>query len=91
MRYALRNQDKIKAYFEPNGDEMLDRIKRSLDAFFKHSTDEDLEVAIEPMPGERYPHISVNDLGDEDRMICFWVVGKRFDVYTLAFERFTKG
>lgn len=34
MRFALRRQDKIKAHFEPNGDEMLNRIKESLTRFF---------------------------------------------------------
>lgn len=29
-RFALRKQDKIKAHFEPRGDEMLNRIKESL-------------------------------------------------------------
>lgn len=34
MRFALRKQEKIKAYFEPNGDEMLNRIKESLTRYF---------------------------------------------------------
>lgn len=34
MRFALRKQEKIKAYFGPNGDEMLNRIKESLPGIF---------------------------------------------------------
>ena len=34
MRFALRKQEKIKAYFEPHGDEMLNRIKESLTQYF---------------------------------------------------------
>ena len=34
MRFALRKQEKIKAAFEPNGDEILNRIKESLTRYF---------------------------------------------------------
>lgn len=34
MRFALRRQEKIKAAFEPNGDEILARIKESLTRYF---------------------------------------------------------
>lgn len=30
MRYALRNIEKIRSYFEPYGDEIIDRILKSL-------------------------------------------------------------
>lgn len=62
MRFALRKQEKIKAYFEPNGDEMLNRIKESLTRYFS-----------------------------ANRMIEFYVTGKQYDVYHVAFKGFTKG
>lgn len=97
MRFALRRQDKIKAHFEPNGDEMLNRIKESLTRFFAADRSEfpeglrDIEDDFNHYPGDPYPTIAVNDVGDPDRMIEFYVTGKQYDVYHLAFKGFIKG
>lgn len=86
MRWALRKQDKIKAHFEPNGDEMLERIKKSLaDAF---ATYIDIERHIETVDGEPYPVLSVGDAGNTSNLVVFYVVRKQYDVYTLAFKEF---
>lgn len=42
-------------------------------------------------PGESYPTIAINDVGNDDRMIEFYVTGKQYDVYHVAFKGFTKG
>ena len=97
MRFALRKQEKIKAYFEPNGDEMLNRIKESLTRYFSADRSDfpegfrDIESDYNQLPGEPYPTIAINDVGNDDRMIEFYVTGKQYDVYHVAFKGFTKG
>lgn len=97
MRFALRKQEKIKAYFEPNGDEMLNRIKESLTRYFSADRSEfpegfrDIESDYNQLPGEPYPTIAINDVGNANRMIEFYVTGKQYDVYHVAFKGFTKG
>lgn len=97
MRFALRRQDKIKAHFEPNGDEMLNRIKESLTRYFSANRSDfpegfrDIEDDFNHYPGDPYPTIAVNDVGDPDRMIEFYVTGQQYDVYHLAFKGFIKG
>ena len=96
MRWALRNQDKIKAAFEPNGNEILTRIKESLTRYFAADRSEypeglrDIEDDFNQVPGEPYPTIAINDVGNDSRMIEFYVIGKQYDVYRLAFKGFTK-
>lgn len=93
MRFALRKQEKIKAYFEPNGDEMLNRIKESLTRYFSADRSEfpeefrDIESDYNQLPGEPYPTIAINDVGNDNRMIEFY----EYDVYHVAFKGFTKG
>lgn len=95
--FALRRQDKIKAHFEPNGDEMLNRIKESLTRYFSANRSDfpegfrDIEDDFNHYPGDPYPTIAVNDVGDPDRMIEFYVTGQQYDVYHLAFKGFIKG
>lgn len=97
MRFALRRQEKIKAAFEPNGDEILARIKESLTRFFAADRSEfpegyrEIEDCFNQLPGEPYPTIAINDVGNDDRMIEFYVTGKQYDVYHVAFKGFTKG
>ena len=97
MRFALRKQEKIKAYFEPNGDEMLNRIKESLTRYFSADRSDfpegfrDIESDYNQVPGEPYPTIAINDVGNANRMIEFYVTGKQYDVYHVAFKGFTKG
>lgn len=96
MRWALRNQEKIKAYFEPNGDEVLARIKESLTHYFTTNRSdfpeglETIESDFNQLPNEPYPIIAINDVGNENRMIEFYVIGKQYDIYKLAFRGFTK-
>ena len=85
MRWALRNQEKIKEHFEPFGDEILSRIKDSLDKAF---TSDDLEKHIENVNNEPYPILDVNDTGHSFGCILFYVVRKTCDVYLLAFKEF---
>ena len=47
--------------------------------------------SIKSYPGDPYPTIAVNDVGDPDRMIEFYVTGQQYDVYHLAFKGFIKG
>lgn len=92
MRFALRNQEKIKAHFEPNGDEMLNRIKESLKRFFENvKNEEDIEknIGISGINGQ-YPLLSINDVENENRMIDFYILGVQYDVYKLAFIGFSK-
>ena len=86
MRWVLRNQEKIKAYFEENGDKILKRIKDSLDKEF--STYLDIEQHIEVVEGEPYPILNVDDAGHSFNTINFYVIRKQYDVYTLAFIEF---
>ena len=73
MRFALRRQDKIKAHFEPNGDEMLNRIKESLTRYFSANRSDfpeglrDIEDDFNHYPGDPYPTIAVNDVGAPPR------------------------
>jgi len=96
MRFALRRQEKIKAAFEPNGDEILARIKESLTRYFSADRSEfpegfrDIESDYNQLPGEPYPTIAINDVGNANRMIEFYVTGKQYDVYHVAFKGFTK-
>lgn len=94
MRFALRKQEKIKAAF---GDETLTRIKESLTRYFAADRSDypeglrTIEDDFNQLPGEPYPTIDINDVGNDNRMIEFYVTGKKYDVYHLAFKGFTKG
>lgn len=96
MRWALRRQEKIKAAFEPNGDDILTRIKESLTRYFSADRSEfpdgyrEIEDDFNQLPGEPYPTIAINDVGNDSRMIEFYVTGKQYDVFHLAFKGFTK-
>jgi len=86
MRYALRNQSKIKAHFEPNGQEILDRILKSLDSHFnKYQTIELIDQ--EPVRLD-YPLLFINDEGHSCAMIAFHVLEIKYDIYRLAFKEF---
>lgn len=86
MRFALRNQEKIKAHFEPNGDEILNRIKESLKNAF--SSYDDIEKYIDDLENEPYPILCIEDVGHSFNMIAFYVIKKKYDVYNLAFKEF---
>lgn len=86
MRWALRNQDKIKTYFEPFGDDVLTRIKESLNKEFAEN--KDVEKHIEKVDGHPYPILTINDTGHTFGIIMFYVIKKSYDVYLLAFKEF---
>lgn len=90
MRYALRNQEKIKEYFEPNGEKMLRRINESLKEYFSESDQGDVENNCNHISGESYTTLSIPDVGNENREIQFYVIGRQYDVLKLAFKGFIK-
>lgn len=51
----------------------------------------EIEDCFNQLPGEPYPTIAINDVGNDDRMIEFYVTVKQYDVYHAAFKGFTKG
>lgn len=84
MRYALRNQNKIK---ESLGSDLLHRILNSL----KQSFDlygEIIESQFEYIDGHQYPILTINDASNTSNLISFYVIGKRYNVYHLAFKEF---
>ena len=78
-RYALRNQEKIKNEL---GEDILKRIIKSLDVGFEKP------LLIREYEGERYPILTVNDAGHSVNILDFYVIGKEYDVYKLAFKEF---
>lgn len=85
MRYALRNQEKIRKKL---GQGLLQIMIESLNDYFSFC--EDPNDNIDQIVGEIYPTLMVNDLSNESRMIAFYVIGKTYDVYRLAFKEFQK-
>lgn len=82
MRFALRKQEKIKEsltrYFSADRSDFPEGFR-------------DIESDYNQLPGEPYPTIAINDVGNANRMIEFYVTGKQYDVYHVAFKGFTKG
>lgn len=76
---------------------MLNRIKREFNPVFCRRPFgvpggiREIEDCFNQLPGEPYPTIAINDVGNDDRMIEFYVTGKQYDVYHVAFKGFTKG
>ena len=81
MRYALRNQSKIR---EKLGVDLLARIILSLDQAFEKR----LELDLIEESGEPYPKIIINDAGHTCGCISFYVVCIKYDVWKLAFCEF---
>lgn len=81
MRYALRNQEKIKQAYDAK---ILARIIASLDAHFKTHP----EIATERFDGESRETLIVNDIGHSVNVIAFYVLEIKYDVYRLAFREF---
>lgn len=80
MRYALRNQDKLKEAF---GDDGLKRMKDSLDSHFKEMA----VLQVEKLEGDKYPTMAVHD---RLQTITFFVTTQMFDVVHLAFKGFSE-
>ena len=83
MRYALRNIEKIRSYFEPYGDEIIDRILKSLEDYFATTTGIEKDIVQDVRPV-----LSINDLGHSFGLIEFYIIKKTYAVYILAFKRF---
>ena len=81
MRYALRNQSKIT---EALGEDVLKRIKTSLDAHFKDLT----TLQYKHDKGNEYPHFEIKDAGRASGTIAFFMTKQQFDVVHLAFKEF---
>lgn len=82
-RFALRKQEKIKKEL---GDDLLKRMVDSLKKAF--STYSNIDDHIELWEGEPYPILTIDDSGHTSNMVAFYVIKKKFDVYTLAFKEF---
>ena len=67
MRYALRNIEKIRSYFEPYGDEIIDRILKSLEDYFATTTGIEKDIVQDVRPV-----LSINDLGHSFGLIEFY-------------------
>lgn len=89
MRYALRNQDKLKAHFGEQGEQMLERLHKSLAKAFKEN--EDIEATAIQVEGEPYPIIVVEDAGCSNGLIAFYLVKNTYyDVWVVAFKEFVQ-
>lgn len=65
------------------GETELSRIKQSLSCFFDNISEEPRVKACDP-----YPLLSIYDINQPSIMIIFYVIGKKYDVYRLAFKGF---
>lgn len=75
MKYFLRNEEKI---YNKLGAECLDKIKYSLDMFFKTN----MIIRCKEVPGLMYPIFEANG-------ILFYVVSRDGSLYRVAFKEFT--
>lgn len=89
MRYALRNQDKIAAKL--GEDYLRNNILASLKAFFTSITEEEMEDFIDWYDGDKFYRLRVNDVADPDAMQEFYIIGRDYDVYRLAYIGRVKG
>ena len=84
MRYALRNQDKIRNAL---GEDLLLRLLESLKQGFELWGD-NIDKQIESVEGHPYPLLTLDDAQHSSNVIAFYVVKKQYNVYTLAFKEF---
>lgn len=84
MRYALRNQEKIKSAL---GEDLLLRILDSLKQGFELWGD-NIDKQIESVEGHPNPLLTLDDAQHSSNVIAFYVVKKQYNVYTLAFKEF---
>lgn len=83
MRYALRNQQKVRVKL---GEDMLHRMIVALDYAFANY--DDIDAHIENLEDEPYNILSISEPGYSDYMIRLYVIRKQYDVYVLAFKEF---
>lgn len=84
MRYALRNQEKIKSAL---GEDLLLQILDSLKQGFELWGD-NIDKQIESVEGHPYPLLILDDAQHSFNVVAFYVVKKQYNVYTLAFKEF---
>jgi len=89
MRYALRNQRKIK---EKLGQKKLDIIIKSLDVWFDNESNETIDFLISENTEKPYKCFAVNNQEFKNMekvgVIVFYVITKTYDVYKLAYKEF---
>lgn len=88
MRYALRKQDKISSVYSESY--LKDHIIKSLDSYFGNTNDERINDDISQegyvtSTGEDYPILRINDLADDNTMLEFVVIDRKYDVLKLSF------
>lgn len=84
FRYALRNKDKIKAHFEPKGQEVLSSIIKALDEHFENTELENFQFIDDGVSKFKCLQIDCKS----HKAIRFHVIEVKFDVYRLAFKEF---
>lgn len=90
MRWVIINKEEIKKMFSPHGIEILKRVNDSLSNYFtKYGIIECFSVDICGIIGD-YPTFSVNDVGNENKMINFYIISVNNGIYELKFICFQK-
>lgn len=81
MRFALRNQRKIKQVLS---EDKLNKILLSLKQHFStHSDIETVKTGSSP-----FPVLEIKDTTSTSHRISFYIIGRQYDVYKLAFKEF---
>ena len=81
MRYALRNQEKIKESF---GEDQLKRMIASLDAHFEKKN-KDTSLKVDYIDGE-HSVVIMEDIEHTTGIFEFYVVDINYDVVILAYK-----
>jgi len=81
MRYTLRNKNKIEDAYDKS---ILKRIDKSLKVHFGRNK----EIELHQVGDDKYKTLIVDDAGHSFNIISFYVIKKKYDVYTLAFNEF---
>lgn len=84
FRYALRNKDKIKAHFEPKGQEVLNSIIKALNEHFENTELENFQFIDGGVSKFKCLQITCKS----HKAIKFHVIEVKFDVFRLAFKEF---
>jgi len=81
MRYALRNQDKIKEVF---GQDFLNTLHASLFLHFQSNT----EIKAVQNIGDKFPSLKVKNITKYPTFVYFevYVISITYDVYLLAYK-----
>lgn len=88
MRWRLRNKEKIKDFFSPNGDKMVARMELAISNFFKDHENFSIEKDCTIIEGNQFPVIIADDPDVDLGEIWFYVISVRYDVVLLAYKTF---